>query len=272
MKILISVDIEGIAGVMHSEQTRPGNPEYEQARRWMTAEANAAVQGAFEGGATEVVVADSHGGFRNLILDALDSRARIVTGKPRYLSMVAGVAGCNAAFFIGYHSGASHPGVLAHTISSFAFSRVAIDGVEFNEAKLYGALAAAYGVPVALLAGDDVFIAETQSSFPGAVSVETKKAEGRAACLSLSPAESSRQIRIAARRAVEIVPQLKLQPASKTSLVCEVQTQNPGLADLFCQWPSLRRVDGVTLRFDASNIEELIRILNCLSAMSYMLK
>ena len=91
MKILISVDIEGVAGVYHSEQVRPGNPEFERARRLMTAEANAAVCGAFDAGASEVFVNDSHGGFRNMPPDLLDERAQVIQGKPRYLSMVSGV-------------------------------------------------------------------------------------------------------------------------------------------------------------------------------------
>ena len=88
MRILISADIEGVANVFHPEQTRAGNGEYERARRWMTAEADAAVRGAFDGGATDVLVNDSHGGFRNLIPDSIDRRARFVLGKPRYLSIV----------------------------------------------------------------------------------------------------------------------------------------------------------------------------------------
>ena len=91
MKVLISVDIEGVAGVYHAEQVRAGNPEYERARRWMAQEANAAIDGAFAAGATEVFVNDSHGGFRSLPPDLLDARAHVIQGKPRYLSMVAGV-------------------------------------------------------------------------------------------------------------------------------------------------------------------------------------
>jgi D-amino peptidase len=92
MNILISVDIEGVAGVFHPEQTRAGNGEYERARRWMTLEANAAIQGAFAGGAAHVWVNDSHGGFRNLLPDLLDARAQVVLGKPRTLGMMAGLA------------------------------------------------------------------------------------------------------------------------------------------------------------------------------------
>ena len=143
MRILISADIEGVANVFHPEQTRAGNGEYERARRWMTAEADAAVRGAFDGGATEVLVNDSHGGFRNLIPDSIDRRARFVLGKPRYLSMMAGVEGCNAVCMIGYHARAGSRGVLAHTINSFAFTRVWFNEQELGEAGIYGALASA---------------------------------------------------------------------------------------------------------------------------------
>ena len=157
MKILISTDIEGVAGVTHAEQTRSGNPEYERARVWMTEEANSAIRGAFAGGATEVLVNDSHGGFRNLLLDRLDARAQTITGKPRYLGMMAGVEqDCDAVYLVGYHARSQTAGVLAHTINSFAFRTVRVNGTELGEAGLYGALAGDLGVPVGLFSGDDV--------------------------------------------------------------------------------------------------------------------
>jgi D-amino peptidase len=272
MKILVSVDIEGVAGVTHIEQVRAGNPEYERARAWMTAEADAAIRGAFDGGADEVWVNDSHGGFRNLLLDRIDERARMVTGKPRYRGMMTGVEGCDAVFLVGYHAGAGKRGVLAHTISSFAFRRVVVNGQELNEAGLYGALAGELGVPVALMTGDDVFIAETQSRFPGALTVETKRAGGQATCVSLSPAQSCRDIQAAAAGAVAAVPGLRPSCLPGPNYRCELGVQTPGLADLFCQWPSLQRVDGTTVAFVAGGVEPVIRILNCLSAMSTMLR
>ena len=180
MKILISTDIEGVAGVFHAEQVRAGNGEYERARAWMTAEANAAVQGAIAGGAEEILVNDSHGGFRNLLPDGLDERARLVLGKPRYLGMMGGLEeACDAVFMIGYHSRSQGRGILAHTINSFAFARVVINGMELGEAGLYGALAGELGVPVILGTGDDVFIEETRDTFPGAEWVQTKVAHGQ---------------------------------------------------------------------------------------------
>lgn len=146
MKVLISADIEGVAGVFHPEQTRAGNGEYEAARRWMTLEANAAIEGAFAGGATQVWVNDSHGGFRNLLPDLLDPRALVVLGKPRTLGMMAGLEyGAALVFMIGYHAMSQTRGILAHTINSFAFARVSLNGVEVGEAGIYGALAEEYG-------------------------------------------------------------------------------------------------------------------------------
>jgi D-amino peptidase len=196
MKVLISTDIEGVAGVYHHEQARQGNPEYERARLLMAHEANAAIAGAFDAGATEVLVNDSHGGFRNMPPDVLDARARVVQGKPRYLSMVAGVEedGVDAVCMVGYHSRAQGRGILAHTINSFAFAGIR-NGQELGEAGLYGALAGEYGVPVVMGSGDDVFIAENRALFPHATFVETKKATGFNSGVSLSPEQSRKAIR-----------------------------------------------------------------------------
>ncbi|CAN7256557.1 M55 family metallopeptidase [Trinickia sp. LjRoot230] len=272
MKILISTDIEGVAGVTHAEQTRSGNPEYEHARAWMTDEANSAIRGAFAGGATEVLVNDSHGGFRNLLLDRLDARAQTITGKPRYLGMMAGVEqNCDAVYLVGYHARSQTAGVLAHTINSFAFRTVRVNGAELGEAGLYGALAGEFGVPVAMMSGDDVFLAETAPAFPGAIGVETKRAYGNAVCTSLAPSRTCALIEAAAKAAVSNVPDLR--PFTiEGPLACELTTQTPGQADLFCQWPEMRRIDGSTLTFGAHSMQSLVRMLNCLSAMSFMLR
>jgi len=272
MKVLISTDIEGVAGVFHPEQTRAGNPEYERARLLMAHEANAAVAGAFDAGAAEVLVNDSHGGFRNMPPDVLDPRARVVQGKPRYLSMMAGVEyGMDAVCMVGYHSRARGRGILAHTINSFAFAGVWLGEQELGEAGLYGALAGEYGVPVVMGSGDDVFVAENRPLFPHARFVETKRATGCNSGLSLSPESSRAAIRtgvaegLAAR--ADARPLVLAGPLTVT-----LRAQSPALADLFCQWPSFERVDGVTLHFTAPNVEAAVRMLNCCSAMSSMLR
>lgn len=277
MKVLISADIEGVAGVFHPEQTRAGNGEYEAARRWMTLEANAAIEGAFAGGATQVWVNDSHGGFRNLLPDLLDARAQVVLGKPRTLGMMAGLEyGAALVFMIGYHAMSQTRGVLAHTINSFAFARVALNGVEVGEAGLYGALAEEYGAQVALLSGDDVFAEETAPRFPSARFVVTKRATGHASGVTQSPASAREAIASAAREVVEqhlAKGQVRESTRAEVKpMTCELRVQTSALADLFCQWPTLERVDAVTLRFGAASAEHVVRMLNCLSAMSFMLR
>jgi D-amino peptidase len=273
MKILISTDIEGVAGVFHHQQVRAGNPEYERARLWMTREANAAIAGAFDAGATEVLVNDSHGDFRNMIPDQLDERALAVLGKPRTLGMMAGVeTGADAVCMVGYHSRAQGRGILAHTTNSFAFARVRFNGQEMSEAGMYAALAGDYGVPVVMASGDDAFIAEHQDLLPHVTFVETKKATGQTSGISLSPARACAAIRAGVSAALSKKPR-RAKPFVLTGpIVVRVQTQSPAIADLFCQWPALRRIDGDEVEFDAGNAEAAVRMVNSLSAMSAVLR
>lgn len=272
MKVLISTDIEGVAGVYHPEQVRVGNPEYERARVLMTHEANAAITGAFDGGATEVLVNDSHGGFRNMPPDLLDPRAQAVQGKPRYLGMVAGVdEGVDAVCMIGYHSRAQGRGILAHTINSFAFARVYFNDLELGEAGIYGALAGEYGVPVVMASGDDVFIEEHRPVFPHATFVQTKRATGHTSGVSLSPAQACSAIRESV--AAALMRRSTARPFVLAGpIAVRIQTQTTALADLFCQWPTLRRLDGDEVGFDAPTVEAAVRMINSLSAMSTMLR
>lgn len=275
MKILISADIEGVAGVFHPEQTRAGNGEYERARAWMTAEANAAAQGAFAGGASAVIVNDSHGGFRNLLPDQLDPRVELVLGKPRYLGMMAGVEqDCDGVFMIGYHGRAQSRGVLAHTINSGAFARVWLNGLELGEAGIYAALAGEFDVPVLLASGDDVFVNETRPLMPWVRYVQTKRAGGQGSGTSLSPAAARDAIAQAAeavtRQAIERPEARCFELTGPVGV--RLQTMTPAHADLFCQWPALERVDGGTLTFRADSVQAAVRMLNSLSAMSFMLK
>lgn len=271
MKVLISTDIEGVAGVVHPDQTRRGAPGYEQARLWMVQEANSAIAGAFAAGAEEVFVNDSHGDFRNMPADLLDPRARAIQGKPRLLGMMAGVdLGIDAACLIGYHSRAHGRGILAHTINGFAFAAIAINGQELGETGIYGALAGEFGVPVAMASGDDVFAAENRGLFPDTLFVETKRATGCHSGISLSPEASCAAIRAGVTAALS-----RALPAPfriPGPLAVTVRAQNPALADLFGQWPSLRRLDGSALSFEADSVAEAVRVLNGLSAMSSFLR
>lgn len=272
MRIVISTDIEGVAGVFNPEQTRPGNNEYERARIWMTAEANAATCAALDNGAREVIINDSHGHFRNIIPDKLNKHAKLLQGKPRYLSMVSGIETYpDAVFMIGYHAKSKTRGILAHTINGFAFARIWLNNHELGEAGLYGALAGEFGVPVLFASGDNVFIEETRPLFPHASFVETKKAEGQYAGLSLTPEQSCDQIYQAVASIVS--NHGSYQPFQITSpIICRLQAQTPALADLFGQLPIVVREQADIISFPADSVQSAIRIINCFSAMSTMLR
>lgn len=274
MKVLISVDIEGVAGVVHPEQTRPGNNEYERARRWMVAEANAAVVGAFAGGAEVVWLADAHGGFRNMSADEIESRAVLVSGKPRADGMLASVIEeADALVLIGYHSKAGGHGVLAHTINGFAFADIAVNGVSLGEAGLYGLLAGELGVPLIFASGDQHFIAENRAFFPDAHWLQSKTALGDYAAANLSPAAVCDALQSGVETAVRAAVQKRPSPfVMDAPYRCSVHTNTPALADLFTLLPDSERMDGTTVTFTETSMRRVMQVLNLFSAASAALR
>ena len=153
MKVYISADIEGVAGVVTAEQGRPGHGDYDRARRLMTEEVNAVIEGALAGGASDILVNDAHGSMTNLLPELVHPKARLLLGRPKPFGMFAGLADDHAVVFCtGYHAGAGQFGGLAHTTNSAAFRRIEIDGTAMSEASLYGAYAGERGIPVGLIA------------------------------------------------------------------------------------------------------------------------
>jgi D-amino peptidase len=276
--VLVAVDIEGVAGVWRPEQTQAGNGDYERARRWMTKEADAAVRGAFAGGAGAVLVNDSHGHFGNLLADELDSRAQLIQGKPRQLGMMAGVdQGVDGVLMIGWHSRAKSRGVLAHTTNSFAFSRVWLGGLELGEVGLYAALAGEFGVPVLMASGCDVMAAEVRSLLPNAACTVVKWSDGARSGRSLSPAAACELIEAAARDAAQALASpgpLACRPwqLPATPPTLRVQCQSPALADVFALWPGVQREDAETVVVPCATVHDAVRSLNALSVMATVLR
>ncbi len=208
MQVYISVDMEGIAGVVHEDQTNPVDPrcaaEYSRFRRLMTLEANAAVEGALAAGATRVVVNDAHWFMRNLLAEELHEAAELVSGDPKPLSMMEGIGeGFDAAFFVGYHAMAgTAEAVLDHTYTDrVAYAR--LNGAPIGELGLNAALAGSHGVPVALVTGDEAVAAEARALLGDAVTTAVvKRAIGRQAARSLAPAAACARIREAAGAAL----------------------------------------------------------------------
>jgi D-amino peptidase len=270
MKIFISADIEGVAGVVIPQHGAPGNPEYERARRLMTQEVNAAIAGAFEGGATEVLVNDSHRPMVNLLPEELDPRAELILGRPKPGGMFAGLTKDHAgAFCPGYHSGAGRHGILSHTVSGFAYAGIRINGIDCAEAILYGAYAGSFGVPVLMLSGDDQLQAQCRAHFPEAKFAVVKQALSQRAARTLAP-EAAR-IRVAATEAVRgraacrpfvIPPPYRLE-LDLTSVV---------LADFACTIPIAERVAPRTVAFNADSMTTVIGWVATISALSTVLR
>ena len=244
MKVYISVDMEGIGGVSHSDPTKRGDDGYPAAVALMVGEANAAIEGAFAGGASEVLVNDSHGGMFNLTPEDLDPRAVLLQGQKPW-SMVAGAgpdAGFEVALFVGYHTRAGHPtGTIAHTYSG-APTLTTLQGKPVGEAGINALALGAWGVPVGLVCGDDELAKETEAWFPWAERVVVKSAVSRRAAASVHPSVARDRVRAGAERAVRRAAAGELQPLDVgTPITLEAEYSNAGQADWAAVVPGAER-------------------------------
>jgi D-amino peptidase len=253
MRVLISVDMEGIAGVVDSEDVRPGQPEYERNRALITGEASAAVRGVFAYEPdSQVLVSEAHGPFRNLLQDQLDRRAELLRGKPKPDGMLAGLADdVDAAIFIGYHGKAGTPrSVLAHTIHGGVVADVRCNGRSLGELGLNAALAATRGVAPVLVAGDDSVAAEAADVVPGMHAVVVKRALGGSAAASLHPEEACDRIEQAVPKALADAGAVR-PPRFEGPVQLEVQVLIPRMAERALLVPGVELSGGTTLRYEA---------------------
>ena len=204
MKIYLSTDFEGTSGIVSWEQTIEGNPEYAHGRALLTAEVNAAIEGARGGGATEIVVNDAHHNMRNLRADELAGDATLISGRHKPLYMMQGLdSSFDGVFFISYHGSIGAPAaILSHTYNPRAVHTVRVNGHISGESALNALVAAHYGVPVLLVTGDSATIDEAAWFAPEAVGVKVKESAGRFAAANLHPNVARRLIQEAATRAV----------------------------------------------------------------------
>lgn len=204
VKVFVSSDMEGTAGVVDWDQVRPGSPAYPAFAELLLAEVNAAIEGAAEAGASEFVVNDSHGRMANLPPDRLAGRARYLSGrlKPRY--MMEGLDGSfDAVFLVSYHGSMSaHASTLSHTYFPAAFAEVTLNGAVVGEAGINALVAQHYGVPVVLITGDETTAAEIGELCPGIRAAVVKRSVTRFAAESLHPHAACELIREQARLAV----------------------------------------------------------------------
>lgn len=263
LKVHISVDMEGVAGTVTGDQLSPAGFEYGRFRDFMTREAIAAVEAAKSAGATEVVVADSHGNGENLLIEQFPPDVRIIRSWPRRLGMVAGIDdGVDAAMFIGYHAGTNNPtGVRAHTFSSGTLTRVALNGTNMTEGSWNAAIAGHYGVPVVMMSGDDAAIAEVRKAVGNIEAAETKRSLGFHSALTITPQASYDLIRQRVRSALGRLSQFKPLQVT-TPVTVEVSFKNYLPSEVLAYLPIFERTDSHSVRFRAKDMVEASAIMS----------
>lgn len=263
LRVLISADMEGIAGVTTMLQASPGGREYERSRAVLTAEVNAAVQGAYEAGATEVLVVDAHGDMQNVDLDALDRRAGLIRSWPRRLAMLEGIdATFAAAVFLGYHEkeGTANA-VLAHTFNMSQFYSIRLDDREVGEFELNALAAGDFRVPVVFVSGDDAICRTARAAIPGIETVVSKHAISFGAARLRNPEDVRTEIRAAVRRGVanrsRIAPYASVRPSRLA-----VSYKSVVAADVTSNLPGAQRLDARTIAFEVASASGALVVLS----------
>jgi D-amino peptidase len=254
VKIFISFDMEGVAGIVDWSQCRaPGQP-YEEGRRLLLGEVNAAIDGALDGGATEIVANDSHGTMFNLDPEALHGRAAYVAGRHKPMYMMQGLDGSfDAVFLVGYHGSISGEGsVLSHTYNPQVISHVELNGTRVGESGINALAALGHDVPVALVTGDQHTIAEAAPFCPGAETVMTKESLTRFGAVNLHPETARARIRDKARRAAENGGKLS-PPAIDLPATLDVHLQTADMAQIASWVRDVTRTGLRTVRIEGDD-------------------
>lgn len=263
MRVYLSVDMEGIAGISHAKPTNRGDEGYPAAAALMLGEANAAVEGAISAGAREVVVNDSHGGMFNLDPERLDTRARLVQGtKPFSMVEAARDGAFDLALFVGYHARAGHPrGTIAHTYSGRP-TLTCLNGRATGEYGINALYLGALGVPVGLVAGDDALAEEVAEWLPWSERVVVKRAVSWQGADSLHPERARELVRDGARRAVErcAAGDPELRPlVLQGPISVLIEFAHGGEADYAAVAPGFRREGDRGVTFETSDAIEAYR-------------
>jgi len=264
VKVYISADIEGVNGVMGETHWSSQGAAYDHSRGWMAEEVNAAVRGACAGGATEIVVKDSHGPGTNILAHQLDPRAQLISGWGPLHSMVEGIdESFGAAFLVGYHSKVgTERGVLSHTIGG-TVRALRLNGEAIGETALSALYCGHYGVPVVLVTGDDELAAEAQRFLPGAVAAVVKWGLNRGSARMLPLAQGRARIEeaaaVAAARAAGIEP---FRPPLPLSL--ELDVPSAAAAALCAFVPGVERTADCTVACSCGDAVEYVKMFRVL--------
>lgn len=262
MKIFISADMEGVTGVVTGEQLGPTGFEYQRFREIMTQEVNAAIDAAFSAGATEIVVADSHGNGQNLLIEKLPKNITLVRAWPRPLQMMEGIDETFAgAIFLGYHSGTHNPeGVRAHTMSSANLAEVKLNGVAVPEAGINAAIAGHFNVPIIMISGDDAAVKEATDLLGNIEGAVVKWNYGFHSARTLMPEAAQELIRQKVKAAIGRIGGFK--PYKLTAPIrLDVRFKNYRPAEVLSYLSIVERTDSHSIRYEAKDMVEMSRFI-----------
>ncbi|MFE1955995.1 MULTISPECIES: M55 family metallopeptidase [Streptomyces] len=268
MKILISADMEGATGVTWPADVLPGTPQWERCRAMFTSDVNAAALGFFDGGADEVLINEAHWSMRNLLLERLDERVEMLTGRHKSLSMVEGVqhGDVDGIAFIGYHAGAGMEGVLAHTYLANQITGVWVNDVRASEGLLNAHVVAEYGVPVVLVTGDDHACDDALGYAPEARKVAVKDHVSRYAAVCRTPARTAADIRAAAKDAASIA--VRHEPVQAGPFTVEVEFDAEHLAMASTVVPGVERTGERRIAYTHETMYEGIRTFKAVTTIA----
>jgi D-amino peptidase len=269
-KVFISVDMEGVTGVVQPAQLLQQGFEYERFRQIMTDEVKAAIEGARSAGATEFIVCDSHGNAQNILIDQLPDDVRIVRGMPRPLSMMQGIdATFGAVVFVGYHgSEFAVDAVRGHTISSARLLGVRLNGMEVTEGIMNAGIAGQFGVPVVFVSGDRVAVDQLRAVAPWIEGAIVKEGLGYHSAITVTPARGRAMIRDGVAKAVRNVSNARLYKIA-TPVQLDLGFKLTIDAERAAYVPGLTRIDAHNVRGtfpDLVSIGKLIQVLASLEA------
>ncbi|MFI6002785.1 M55 family metallopeptidase [Streptomyces sp. NPDC051366] len=267
MKILISADMEGATGVTWPADVLPGTPEWERCRHLFTSDVNAAALGFLDGGADRVLINEAHWSMRNLLLEQLDERAEMLTGRHKSLTMVEGVqhGDVDGIAFVGYHTGAGTPGVLAHTYLANSITGVWLNGIRASEGLLNAHVVAEYGVPVVLVTGDDLTCVDADGYAPDAVKVAVKDHVSRYAAVCRTPARTAADIRAAAKEAAALA--VRREPARGGPYTVELEFDAEHLAMAATVVPGVERSGERRVAYTSETMYEGIRTFKAVTTV-----
>ncbi|QDO01913.1 M55 family metallopeptidase [Streptomyces sp. S1A1-8] len=267
MKILISADMEGATGVTWPADVLPGTPQWERCRPMFTSDVNAAVLGFFDGGADEVLINEAHWSMRNLLLEQLDDRAEMITGRHKTLSMVEGVqhGDVDGIAFVGYHTGAGTEGVLAHTYLPNSITGVWVNDVRASEGLLNSHVVAEYGVPVVLVTGDDLTCEDALGYAPEALKVAVKDHVSRYTAICRTPARTAADIRAAAKAAAALAVRQEPLVGGPFTVALEFDAEHLSMAATVV--PGVRRVGERKVVYTSDTMYEGIRTFKAVTTI-----